>query len=138
MCQKRPDVDVALRDSVFLLARVVNDGDQPVAILANVEDHVSIHIIGIFEDLPYFNEISPPRRACDSVPGPNLPGCFRILFFGLDQVLACDNVHEGLPKSSAAGVATATVATFSIYFAKCKVVKGKFSFLKVNVVFDGR
>jgi hypothetical protein len=37
-------------------------------------------------------------------------------------------VHGGLPKSSAAGIATATVATFLIYFAKCKVVKEKFSF----------
>jgi len=86
--QKRPNVDVALRDAAILLARVVNDRDQPVAILPDVEDHVSIHIIGIFEDLPYFKKAPPPGLGHDPVPGPNLLGCLRKLFFGLNQVLA--------------------------------------------------
>jgi hypothetical protein len=111
MRQKRPNVDVAFRGSAFLLPRIVNHRDQPEAVLPDIEDYISIHIIGIFEDLPHFNEVSPPRLACDSVPGPNLSGCLRILLFGLNQVLACDNVHKGLPERSAAEIATAKTAT---------------------------
>ncbi len=90
---------MALRDAAFPLSRVVNNRNQPVAILPNIEDHISIHIIGIFEDLPHFNEIPPSRLACNPIPSPNLPGRLRVLHFGLDQVLACDNVHRNLLKS---------------------------------------
>jgi hypothetical protein len=112
MRQKRSYVNVALCDSAILFARIVNDRNQPVTILPNVEDHVSIHIIGIFEHLPYFNEVSPPHLAHDPVPGSNLPGRLGILFFGLNQVFACNNVHGGSQVSSA-GDAKEILTVFS-------------------------
>ena len=43
---------MAPRDPALPFTRVVNDRDQPVPVLADIEDHVSIHFIGIFENLP--------------------------------------------------------------------------------------
>jgi len=45
------------------------------------------------EDLLNFNEVSPPRLARNPVPSPNLPGRFWIMFFGLNHVFPCYNVH---------------------------------------------
>jgi hypothetical protein len=42
-------------------SRVVKNRDQPIAVLADIEYRVSIHGVGIFEDLPHFHEIAPPR-----------------------------------------------------------------------------
>jgi len=96
MCQEAPDIDVTRRGTAVLLTRVVNDRDQPVTVLADIEDHVPIHIVGILEDLPHFHEVPPTRLGSDPVPGSNLLGRIRILLFGLGEVLACDNVHVGL------------------------------------------
>jgi hypothetical protein len=62
----------------------VNDGDQPVAILAEIEDYISIHVIGILKDLPHFQEIPPSYLIGDPEPGPNFPGGIWELLFGLD------------------------------------------------------
>lgn len=38
---------------------VVNDCDEPVTVLPNVENHVSLHIVGILERAANFQEIVP-------------------------------------------------------------------------------
>ena len=86
------------RYPVFILARVVDDGDQPVTVLADIEDHVTIHIVGILEDLANLDEIPPSGLTDDAEPSPNLFGGIRILPFGLRQMLARDNVHDFLSK----------------------------------------
>jgi hypothetical protein len=80
----------------------MNDGDQSISVLADVEDHVSLHMIGIFEDLAHFREVPPPHVKGDLVPGPNLSCGVWILLFGLAQVPACDNVHGGLLRALSA------------------------------------
>jgi len=61
MRQERPDVDVPFGDPAILLPRVMNNGHQAVAVPADIEDHISLHGIGILEDLPHFHEVPPPR-----------------------------------------------------------------------------
>jgi hypothetical protein len=113
MRQKRANVDVPLSDPAFLLASVMNDRDQPVPVSADIEDHVSIHIIGIFENLPDFQKVSPSYSVGNSVPRSNLSGGIRIFLFGLAQVLACNDVHGGLlERRSGAGFAAAKTPHF--------------------------
>jgi hypothetical protein len=113
----------------------VNDRDQPVAILPDIEDYVSVHIIGIFENLPHLNEVSPSRLGRNPKPRPDLSGCFRILIFGLDQVLACDYVHKGFPKMFRPETFGTPAATLPRYFAKCKVVKRAGNHLSLRATF---
>ena len=105
------------RDAAFFLSRVVNDGDQPVAVLADIEDHVAIHIIGIFEDLSHTHEIPPSSLGSDPEPGADFSGGIRKLLFGQRQMLACDNVHGVLSKKRLAAESPRQRRAFSIYFA---------------------
>lgn len=49
----------------FLLVRglgVMDNGDEPIAISPNVEDYISILVVGILEHLTHFCEIVPASR----------------------------------------------------------------------------
>jgi len=86
----------------------MNDRDQPVTIPADIEDYVSIHIIGIFENLAHFKEVLPPNISGYFVPGSDLSGGVRIFLFSLSQVFARNNVHGGLlQRRSGAGFVAA-------------------------------
>jgi hypothetical protein len=86
----------------------MNDRDQPVTVPADIENHVSIDFVRIFENLPHFHEVSPPYIFGDPVPGSDLSGGIRIFLFGLTQMLTCNNVHGGLlQRRSRAGFAAA-------------------------------
>ena len=100
MREERPNIDVALRHASFFLASIVDDRHQPIAVLPDVEDDISIQIVRILENLPRFNEVSPPCRACDLVPGPNRSSRIRIVLLSFREVLPRGNVHSSLPWSS--------------------------------------
>jgi hypothetical protein len=95
-------------DAVFFLSRVVNDGNEPVTVLTNIEDHVAIHIIRIFENLTHFHEIPPSRISSDPVPGTDFSGCVRKSLFGPQQMLARDNVHGPLSVAALACIRRGT------------------------------
>ena len=90
---------MTLRGPALLLPRVMNDRDQPVTVLADIEDYIPLHVIGILEDLLHIHEILPPGRLRDFVPGLNLLSGVGVLFFSLDEMLAGDDVHGVLKKS---------------------------------------
>jgi len=46
----------------------VDDGDKPVPVLSDVEDHVAIHGIGILKHAAHFRKIVPPDRLDDAHP----------------------------------------------------------------------
>jgi hypothetical protein len=48
--------------------RVVDDGDKPVSILPEVEDHIPINIIGIPKHVANLGKILPPYRFNDCRP----------------------------------------------------------------------
>jgi hypothetical protein len=121
---------MALRGSAFLFAYVVDDRNQPVTVLAKIEDHVSIHIIGIFEDLFDFKEISPSHLSYDFVPSPEFSGRIRVSFFGLDQVLASYNVHGSLPKNFKLDHEERTNPNKITILFNLKTIKDNFSYCK--------
>ena len=45
---------------------VVNDCDEPVAVLPNVENHVSLYVVGIFERAANFRKIVPSNLFDDN------------------------------------------------------------------------
>ena len=93
--QKGPNVNMALCDSAVFFARIVDDGNQSISVVANVEDDITVDIISILEYLQDFVEVSPTSIFSDSVPRMNLIGRVRILITRFSQVPFCDNVHGG-------------------------------------------
>jgi hypothetical protein len=94
MSQKRPDIQVAHRQAAFFFATVMDDCDQAIAVLAKIENHVSVDIVGVPKDLPYLGEVPPPGFASDLVPGPNFLCCIWIRNLGFSQVLASYDMHK--------------------------------------------
>jgi hypothetical protein len=120
MRQERTDINVPFCGPAILHARVMNDGDQAVPVLTDIKDHISLHIIGILENLPDFHEVPPPRGLRDFVPGHNLFGGIWILLHSPVQVLFGDDMHEG-------SSVTRTVALPKI-LCKLKSVNRNFAF----------
>jgi hypothetical protein len=109
----------------------VNDRDQPVTVLADIEDRVSVYLIGIFEDLTYFQKVPPTRVIGEPVPGQNLSRRIWILLLGFNQVPAGNHLHGGLSKAHRSRIYTANPrATLRILY-KLKRFKGIFAFCKV-------
>jgi hypothetical protein len=86
---------VAFCETTVPLARVMNDGDQAEAVLANIEDHVAFDRVGIGESLADVQKTLPTGIDCDLVPSPDLFASIWIELFGLKQVLSRDHVHDG-------------------------------------------
>jgi hypothetical protein len=95
MRKEGPDIDMPFGNPTILHPRVMNDRDQPVAVPADIEDYIPLHIIGILENLPHLVEIPPPRILRDFAPGHDLFGRTGILFQGSVQVLFGNNMHKG-------------------------------------------
>src|SRR5450755_3604432 len=87
--QKRPDVDMPFGRGL----RIVNDGDEPEPIPANVEHHVSVYIIGIGEHAADFQKIVPSSSLKDAYPRLNLIRRTGMSFHGIMQMLAGDDMH---------------------------------------------
>ena len=74
--------------------RVVNDGYEPVAVLPNVEDHITLDIVGIFERPSQLQKILPTNLFDDRHPGLYLVRRIRVRLHGLAQVLTRNNMHS--------------------------------------------
>jgi len=72
---------------------VMDDSDEPVPIPPNVEDHVSIDVIGILEHLAHFREIVPANRLNYDCPGFDLTRRILVLLHGLTQMPGGNNMH---------------------------------------------
>jgi len=68
MCQERSDVNVSLGSLLIRGFCVVNDCDESVAVLPNVENYVSLHVVGIFERAANLGKIVPSNLFDDSRP----------------------------------------------------------------------
>ena len=75
---------------------VVNDRDEPVTVLANIENHVTLHIVGILEPAANLQEIAPSSLFDDNHPCFDLVRRIRVLLHGLVQMLARDDMHKGM------------------------------------------
>jgi hypothetical protein len=93
MSQERPDVDMAHRKAPIFFPGVVDDSDEAIAILAKIENHVSVDIVRIAKELSYLGEVPPPRFGRNPVPGSNLFRRIRICNLRLSQVFAGQYVH---------------------------------------------
>ena len=51
---------------------IMNRNNQPVTILSDVEDHKSIHMIGVRKTLAQFRKASPAGRSHNPNPGTDL------------------------------------------------------------------
>jgi hypothetical protein len=74
--------------------RVVNDCDEPVAVLPNVENYVSLYIVGIFERAANLRKIVPSNLFDDNHPCFDLVRRVLILLHGLVQMLTRDDMHH--------------------------------------------
>jgi hypothetical protein len=93
MRQKRPDVDMSLSLLVNAFLCVVDNGNKPIPILAEVEDYVTVDIVGIPKHTANFGEIPPPHRFNDCRPGFDFVCRIRISIGGYLQMPSGDKVH---------------------------------------------
>lgn len=84
---------MSLRSSLLSRFRVVNDGDKPVAILTNIEDYESFHVVGVLELAANLRKIVPSNLFDYSYPCLDLVRRIRILLHSLIQMLAGNDVH---------------------------------------------
>jgi hypothetical protein len=103
----------------------VNDRDQPVTVLADIEDRVSAYLIGIFEDLSYFQKVPPTRVIGDPVPSQNLSRRIWILLTGFNQVPAGNHLHGGLSKARRSRIYIANLRVILMILYKLKRFKGR-------------
>ncbi len=82
-----------IRPGFFRRLGIMDDGDEPVPIPSNIENHISVDIIGILEDLAYFREIVPANCLNDARPGFNFTRRIPILPHGLVQMPASNDIH---------------------------------------------
>ena len=75
---------------------VVNDRDEPITVLPNVENHVSLHIVGILERAANLQEVVPANPFDDYHPCFNLVRRIWVLLHGLVQMLARDDMHNSM------------------------------------------
>jgi len=73
---------------------VVNDRDDPVTVLPNVENHVSLHFVGILERAANLQEIVPSNPFDDHHPCFDLVRRIWVLLDGLVQMLTRDGMHN--------------------------------------------
>lgn len=84
---------MSLCSSLLSRFRIVNDRDKSVPILTNIEDHVSLHIVGVFERAANLWKIVPSNLVDYSYPCLDLVRRIRILLHSLVQMLAGNDVH---------------------------------------------
>ena len=78
----------------FYRLYVMDDGDQPVPIIADVKNHELAHRIGMLEDGPHLLKIMPVRSLDDGLPRSDFVRRLLVGFCRLQQVLFGDDVHS--------------------------------------------
>lgn len=71
----------------------MDDRDKPVPVLPDIEDHISIYIIGVLEPATDLREIVPPDRFDNADPSSDLVRRIRVPSDGLIQMPACHDMH---------------------------------------------
>jgi hypothetical protein len=69
-------------------------GDKPVAVVPNIENHESVHVVRIWECPSQLFKTPPSRSFCDFDPGAKLSGGFTMLLARLLQAFNRDDVHS--------------------------------------------
>ena len=87
---------MSLGGLAFEISDVVDLDDKPVPVVTDVEDDVSIHIVGIFEDLSQLVEVSPFCSFGDLVPRGEFIGCVLIGLSSFDQAPLRNDMHRYL------------------------------------------
>ena len=96
VCQESANVNMPLSSLLVRRSCVVNDCDEPVTVLPNVENHVSLHIVGILERAANLLEIVPPNLSDDNHPCSDLVRRIWVLLHGLVQMLTRDDMHNDI------------------------------------------
>ena len=91
---------------------VVNDCDEPVAVLPNVENYVSLHIVGIFERAANFWKIVPSNLFDENHPCSDLVRGIWMLQHGIVQMLTRNDMAT-VRTSSVIGIAS-WISAFSV------------------------
>ena len=73
---------------------VVDFRDEPEGISFDVQHGKSAHGIRRREHLPDFHQAAPSRFLCDAIPNVQRAGEFRVHAYGLQKLLAADDVQE--------------------------------------------
>jgi hypothetical protein len=94
VCQERSDVNMPLGSLLIRCFCVVNDCDEPVAVLPNVENYVSLHIVGIFERAANFWKIVPSNLFDENHPCFDLVRGIWMLQHGIVQMLTRNDMHH--------------------------------------------
>ena len=74
--------------------RIVHYCDKSVAILPNVEDHISLHVVSVLERAANLWKIVPPNFFDDSHPCTDFLRRIWIFFRSLVQMLARNDMHS--------------------------------------------
>jgi hypothetical protein len=96
VCQERSDVNVSFGSLLIRCFRIVNDCDEPVAVLSNVKNYVSSYIVGIFERAANLRKIVPSNLFDHNHPCFDLVRRIWILPHRLVQMLTRDDMHHGM------------------------------------------
>ena len=94
VCQESSDVNMPLGSLLIHCLRVVNDCHEPIAVLPNVENNVSLDIVGVFERVANLRKIVPSNLCNDNRPRFDLVRRIRVLSHRLMQMLTSDDVHH--------------------------------------------
>jgi hypothetical protein len=100
---ERANVNVPESQTILNHLGIVNGYYEAEAIVPDVEDHKTIHIVGVGEDRPQVLKIPPSSRLHDLDPGAYLTGSFPVTFRRFLEAFDRDDVH------------------FIDYFANCEV-----------------
>ena len=79
----------------FLICRlcIVDDGDEPVPIVSDVEDHIVTHRVGILERVADLGEIVPSNRLDDARPRCYFVRGIWVVSHCFTQVLTRNDMH---------------------------------------------
>jgi hypothetical protein len=59
---------------------IVNGSDQPVSVVLDIEDHITIHIVRVWETRSQFNKVAPSGQFHNLDPGTDASGGLGKLF----------------------------------------------------------
>ena len=76
--------------------RIVGDCDKSVAILPNIEDHISLHVVGVLERAANLWKILPSNLFDDSYRCTDFLRRIWIFFRSLVQMLARNDMHSSI------------------------------------------
>lgn len=95
MCQKRSNINVSFSLHFARCLSVVDHRYEPVSVVPDIENHVAIYGVCVFEYAANFRDAVPANRFNNGFPRSNLVSCIGVLFYGLLQMLKRNDMHQG-------------------------------------------